>query len=72
MFVNLILELQRCWIVQSFFPAMTKIVGTLGSRSRSVDVISGCLTAGMSGTIFFSLFNYELIYTDLFMFRFVD
>ncbi|GFZ10776.1 pyruvate kinase family protein [Actinidia rufa] len=32
----------------SFFPAMTKIVGTLGSRSRSVDVISGCLTAGMS------------------------
>ncbi|KAI7732404.1 hypothetical protein M8C21_019882 [Ambrosia artemisiifolia] len=32
----------------SFFPAMTKIVGTLGPRSRSLDVISGCLTAGMS------------------------
>ncbi|XP_058204127.1 pyruvate kinase 2, cytosolic-like isoform X2 [Rhododendron vialii] len=32
----------------SFFPAMTKIVGTLGPRSRSVDVISGCLKAGMS------------------------
>ncbi|XP_076937552.1 pyruvate kinase 1, cytosolic-like [Bidens hawaiensis] len=32
----------------NFFPAMTKIVGTLGPRSRSVDVISGCLNAGMS------------------------
>ncbi|XP_059646766.1 pyruvate kinase 1, cytosolic-like [Cornus florida] len=32
----------------SFFPAMTKIVGTLGPRSRSVDVISGCLKSGMS------------------------
>ncbi|GAA0156325.1 kinase [Lithospermum erythrorhizon] len=32
----------------SFFPAMTKIVGTLGPRSRSVEVISGCLKAGMS------------------------
>ncbi|KAF7145586.1 pyruvate kinase 1, cytosolic [Rhododendron vialii] len=32
----------------SFFPAMTKIVGTLGPRSRSVEVISGCLQAGMS------------------------
>ncbi|KAI3851852.1 hypothetical protein MKW98_019851 [Papaver atlanticum] len=28
--------------------AMTKIVGTLGPKSRSVDVISGCLKAGMS------------------------
>ncbi|KAG6412742.1 hypothetical protein SASPL_125428 [Salvia splendens] len=33
----------------SFFPAMTKIVGTLGPNSRSVEVISGCLKAGMSG-----------------------
>ncbi|RRT66673.1 hypothetical protein B296_00015081 [Ensete ventricosum] len=33
----------------SFFPAMTKIVGTLGPRSRSVEVISACLKAGMSG-----------------------
>ncbi|XP_015970313.1 pyruvate kinase 1, cytosolic isoform X1 [Arachis duranensis] len=32
----------------SFFPAMTKIVGTLGPKSRSVDVISDCLKAGMS------------------------
>ncbi|KAL3633810.1 hypothetical protein CASFOL_022572 [Castilleja foliolosa] len=32
----------------SFFPAMTKIVGTLGLNSRSVEVISGCLEAGMS------------------------
>ncbi|XP_068659451.1 pyruvate kinase 1, cytosolic [Aristolochia californica] len=32
----------------TFFPAMTKIVGTLGSKSRSVEVISSCLKAGMS------------------------
>ncbi|XP_021865530.1 pyruvate kinase 1, cytosolic [Spinacia oleracea] len=32
----------------SFFPAMTKIVGTLGPRSQSVDVISSLLKAGMS------------------------
>ncbi|XP_038702427.1 pyruvate kinase 1, cytosolic-like isoform X2 [Tripterygium wilfordii] len=32
----------------NFFPAMTKIVGTLGPKSRSVEVISGCLNAGMS------------------------
>ncbi|XP_073006836.1 pyruvate kinase 1, cytosolic-like [Typha latifolia] len=32
----------------NFFPAMTKIVGTLGPKSRSVDVISSCLKAGMS------------------------
>ncbi|KAL3838229.1 hypothetical protein ACJIZ3_022820 [Penstemon smallii] len=32
----------------SYFPAMTKIVGTLGAHSRSVEVISGCLKAGMS------------------------
>ncbi|OIW20637.1 hypothetical protein TanjilG_18575 [Lupinus angustifolius] len=32
----------------SFFSAMTKIVGTLGPKSRSVEVISGCLQAGMS------------------------
>ena len=37
-------------IMQSFFPAMTKIVGTLGPKSRSVEVISGCLKVGMSGT----------------------
>ncbi|KZV38525.1 hypothetical protein F511_40274 [Dorcoceras hygrometricum] len=32
----------------SFFPALAKIVGTLGPRSRSVEVISDCLKAGMS------------------------
>ncbi|KAL4014696.1 hypothetical protein IC575_026910 [Cucumis melo] len=31
---------------------MTKIVGTLGPNSRSVQVISACLTAGMSVTRF--------------------
>ncbi|KAB1225310.1 Pyruvate kinase, cytosolic isozyme [Morella rubra] len=30
------------------FSAMTKIVGTLGLKSRSVEIISGCLKAGMS------------------------
>ncbi|OMO77901.1 Pyruvate kinase [Corchorus olitorius] len=32
----------------SFFPAMTKIVGTLGPKSRTVEIISDCLKAGMS------------------------
>lgn len=32
----------------TFYSAMTKIVGTLGPRSRSVESISGCLNAGMS------------------------
>ncbi|KZV33828.1 pyruvate kinase, cytosolic isozyme-like [Dorcoceras hygrometricum] len=32
----------------NFFPAMTKIVGTLGPNSRSVEVISDSLKAGMS------------------------
>ncbi|KAL8159696.1 hypothetical protein V2J09_001233 [Rumex salicifolius] len=30
------------------FPALTKIVGTLGPKSRYVDIISSCLQAGMS------------------------
>ncbi|KAG8376220.1 hypothetical protein BUALT_Bualt09G0040400 [Buddleja alternifolia] len=34
--------------VKNFFPAVTKIGGTLGPRSRSVEVISDCLKAGMS------------------------
>lgn len=46
--------------VQSF-SAMTKIVGTLGPRSRSVEVISSCLKAGMSGDwIEFSAFSFFL------------
>ncbi|KAL6640432.1 hypothetical protein ACP70R_021555 [Stipagrostis hirtigluma subsp. patula] len=32
----------------SIFPAMTKVVGTLGPMSRSVGTISACLKAGMS------------------------
>uniref|UniRef100_A0A6N2M131 Pyruvate kinase n=1 Tax=Salix viminalis TaxID=40686 RepID=A0A6N2M131_SALVM len=32
----------------SFFPARTKIVGTLGPKSRTVEIISNCLKAGMS------------------------
>ncbi|XP_050387713.1 pyruvate kinase 1, cytosolic-like [Argentina anserina] len=32
----------------TFFPALTKIVGTLGPKSRSVEIISACLEAGMS------------------------
>ena len=50
----------RCFLFfvsQSFFPAMTKIVGTLGPRSRSVEIISGCLKAGMSGIHTFSSFE---------------
>ena len=35
--------------LQSFFPVMTKIVGP---KSRSEEVISSCLTAGMSGMRF--------------------
>eukprot|EP01018_Ginkgo_biloba_P004254 Gb_29462 [translate_table: standard] len=32
----------------NFFPALTKIVGTLGPESRSVEMIESCLKAGMS------------------------
>ncbi|KAF9618165.1 hypothetical protein IFM89_000568 [Coptis chinensis] len=35
----------------NFFPTMTKIVGTLGPKSRYVEVICGCLKAGMSETL---------------------
>ena len=45
-------------VVQSFFPAMTKIVGTLGPRSRSVELISGCLKAGMSGILIIVIFSF--------------
>ncbi|RVW48167.1 Pyruvate kinase 1, cytosolic [Vitis vinifera] len=44
----------------SFFPAMTKIVGTLGPKSRSVEVISGCLKVGMSGTVMLDTVGAEL------------
>ncbi|XP_010543595.1 PREDICTED: pyruvate kinase 1, cytosolic-like [Tarenaya hassleriana] len=32
----------------TIFPAMTKIVGTLGPQSQTVEIISRCLKAGMS------------------------
>ncbi|KAJ4978222.1 hypothetical protein NE237_009002 [Protea cynaroides] len=41
-----------------FLPSLTRIVGTLGPKSRSVEVIEGCLKAGMSVARFdFSGFN---------------
>ncbi|KAI3863030.1 hypothetical protein MKW92_006251 [Papaver armeniacum] len=44
----------------NFYSAMTRIVGTLGSKSRSVEVLSGCLKAGMSVARFdFSLGDAE-------------
>lgn len=54
MWLTLLIFWYEC-ILQTFFPAMTKIVGTLGPKSRSVEIISGCLKAGMSGIAFFSL-----------------
>ncbi|KAL4568930.1 hypothetical protein LXL04_024551 [Taraxacum kok-saghyz] len=52
---------------QSYFPSMTKIVGTLGPKSRSVEVISRCLMAGMSGNFLllsrFVLPNMDLVFT---------
>lgn len=47
-------------VSQSFFPAMTKIVGTLGPRSRSVEIISGCLKAGMSGKLILAGFLFRI------------
>ncbi|KAL6987262.1 pyruvate kinase [Sarracenia purpurea var. burkii] len=32
----------------SFLPSLTKVVGTLGPNSRSIEVIEACLRAGMS------------------------
>ncbi|KAJ6805741.1 pyruvate kinase 1, cytosolic-like [Iris pallida] len=32
----------------SYFPSLTKIVGTLGPKSHSVETIEACLSAGMS------------------------
>lgn len=50
-------------ILQTFFPAMTKIVGTLGPRSQSVEIISGCLNAGMSGiTLLLCLISYSFYF----------
>ncbi|KAG8500997.1 hypothetical protein CXB51_003093 [Gossypium anomalum] len=43
-----------------FFPAMTKIVGTLGPNSRSVGVISSCLKVGMSDMVMLDIAGPEL------------
>ena len=51
------------WNFKSFFPIMMKIVGTLGPKSWFVDVISGCLRAGMSGM---------RLFLDLFIFKFFE
>ncbi|GMY31669.1 subtilisin-like protease SBT6.1 isoform X1, partial [Fagus crenata] len=47
----------------SFFPAMTKIMGMLGPKSRSMDAISGYLKAGMSDM---------RLFLDLFIFKFFE
>ncbi|MBA0629474.1 hypothetical protein Godav_024026 [Gossypium davidsonii] len=43
---------------------MTKIVGTLGPKSRSVEIISDCLKAGMSGINYFPFCNINFIMLD--------
>ncbi|KAA0036916.1 pyruvate kinase 2, cytosolic-like [Cucumis melo var. makuwa] len=40
-------------LMKRFFPTMTKIVGTVGPNSRSVQVISACFTAAMLGLVGF-------------------
>ena len=49
--VAYLLSLLLPWhsVLQSFFPAMTKIVGTPGPKSGSVEILEACLKAGMSG-----------------------
>lgn len=47
--------------LQKFFPSLTKIVGTLGSSSRSVETIEACLTAGMSGLFYVFLYILERV-----------
>ncbi|PIA48156.1 hypothetical protein AQUCO_01400620v1 [Aquilegia coerulea] len=34
--------------METFLPSLTKVVGTLGPKSRSVDVLEACLKAGLS------------------------
>lgn len=50
-----------CALLQKVFPSLTKIVGTLGPNSHSVQVIEECLTAGMSGltTVSFQVTRYS-------------
>lgn len=44
---------------------MTKIVGTLGPKSRSVEVISACLKAGMSGELRYFGFCFLVLVMEL-------
>lgn len=37
--------------LQKFFPSLTKIVATLGAKSRSVETLEQCLKAGMAGLV---------------------
>lgn len=43
-----------------FFPTMTKIIGTLGFHSRSVDAIFGCLNVGMFVSLIESFLQFYL------------
>jgi hypothetical protein len=47
--------------MQSFFPALTKIIATLGETSSSVKVLSESLRAGMSGTPFTNKFSFLFV-----------
>ncbi|KAK6131849.1 hypothetical protein DH2020_034402 [Rehmannia glutinosa] len=50
---------------------MTKIVGTLGPNSRSVEVISGCLKAGMSGDLLNSFLSLEMFVFSLILLSYI-
>lgn len=54
-------------LFQNFFPALTKIVGTLGAKSRSVEVLSACLKAGMSGIKFLKILNFDVFLRNVVM-----
>lgn len=56
--------IKRLFFWQSFFPAMTKIVGTLGPKSRSVETISNCLKAGMSGMLCHTFSLFIFLFSD--------
>lgn len=56
-------------VLQKVFPSLTKIVGTLGPNSHSVEVIQECLTAGMAGWTRFSAGGLLLICFPLLLLR---
>jgi hypothetical protein len=65
--INDVAQLIRlsCAPVQKVFPSLTKIVGTLGPKSHSVEVIQECLTAGMSGLSSTSLLVSSFIWNEI-------